>query len=417
MRGGIYPAAPVYILRLFDIFGHGLTTMLQAQNYILLLGLFLIFQKIGSSTIKSTVSLLILLTFPTILGCMLVLWKDVTLSSLMVFSIALIYIADSSTISTRNFHMVKWASLLLIVVSTLIRFNAVTSTAILIVYWVLKFYGNRGLKTSLLKFTIIIAFIFFANFLLTSYSFPKLNKLPPNPMANVIMVNDLIGISKWSRTSLIPFDTENIKTINKASLEDIDRIYSSLGAVVMAENNKSLGGIVKTHPSYYTNIDIFKAWITAVVEYPMSYLAYRWDIFSEIIGAKPYRTFEPTHFNRIDENPFGITFHERETTTYILDYIKQTSGITYGKPWALFLLSIISTLFIVTQRSYQKEEQLLCIFSFISAVFYIAPFFFVSGTGEVRYTFPTIVLGYIPIVMFAFHVIQRYSSRISRINK
>ena len=32
VNGGIFPAAPVYILRFFDLTGHGPTMMVQTQN-------------------------------------------------------------------------------------------------------------------------------------------------------------------------------------------------------------------------------------------------------------------------------------------------------------------------------------------------------------------------------------------------
>ena len=131
VRGGIYPTMPVYILRVFDIFGHGSTLMLQIQNYTLLLGLMLILRTLGASLIASMVSLLGLLLFPTVIGCMLVLWKDVTLTALMVCSVALIYWASQVEKNTRYLNLAKWLSLLLLVLGTLVRFRVV---------WMLLFF-------------------------------------------------------------------------------------------------------------------------------------------------------------------------------------------------------------------------------------------------------------------------------------
>ena len=206
------------------------------------------------------------------------------------------------------------------------------------------------------------------------------------------MANDLIGISKWSRVSLIPFNSTISNSLPKEPIEKIDKIYSSLGAVEMDENNKKLGHIVHVNPSKYAKNDIALSWINAIYKYPLAYLRYRWDLFAEIIGAKSHETFEPTHFNRIDENQFGIVFHDRAITDVVLNYIKSTSNMIIGKPWFFFILSFLSFFAVIKKPLVSQEAKLLSFFSFLSGSLYIFPFFIISGTGEVRYSFPAIIL-------------------------
>lgn len=413
VRGGIYPAAPVYILRLFDVFGFGSTLMLQAQNLILLLGVALILRMLGASLRASAIALIALVAMPTVIGCMLVLWKDVTLASLMILSVTMIFWASQTANKVDiYFQATKWASLLLLILGTLVRFNAITATAIIALYWLTVFYKDQGWKMRGMAFIAIILCMAVSNKLINNYSFPNFNKLEPNPLMYAVMTYDLIGVSGWSRESLVPIASTDSDSMPKASITDIDKIYSSLGALAMDSNNVALGNPVKVYPVKYRNEDIAHAWLLAIYNHPVAYMRYRWDLFAEIIGAKFHGTFEPTHFGRIDENPFGITFQDRSVTNITLKYIQSASNIFFGKPWFEFLLSSLSVILVFKSRRIRPEFKRLAYYSFTAALLYIAPFFIISGTGEVRYCFPAIVLGSVSIFVWVFaHYLQKHEPR------
>ena len=402
VRGNPFPAAPVYMLRLFDITGHGLTLMLQAQNFVLLLSLMMILRILGASLIASVVSLLALLAMPTVIGCMLVLWKDVTLASLLMASVTLIFWATQISEKRVYYQAAKWSSLLLLVLGTLMRLNAITASVVIAIYWLSVFLRGTSWKR---KGFVLIAIIFCmvaSDKLINNFTFPNFTRLPPNTLVYAVMTYDLIGMSGWSRVSLVPIESNNSDSLPKASIIDIDKIYSSLGALAMNDNNVAQGNIVSAYPVKYTNDDIMHAWFSAIYHHPIAYMRYRWDLFSEIIGAKFHSTFEPTHFNRIDENPFGIKFQDRSVTKITLKYIQSTSNIFIGKPWFVFVLSAISVILVFKSRHVRTEFKNLTYYSFAAAMLYITPFFIISGTGEVRYSFPAMVLGSISIFVWLF---------------
>ena len=402
VNGGIFPAAPVYILRLFDLSGHGPTVMVQMQNFILLLSVTLILRMLGASFIATAISLLTLLAMPTVIGCMLVLWKDVTLVALVVLSLSMMFWASQKNKEKVFYQIAKWASLLLLIIGTLVKFNAITSTVIIAIYWLSVFFKNRNLRVKCLAFFLIISSMIVSNKLINGYSFPDFKKLQPNNIVYGLMANDLIGISKWSRESLIPFDVNNTALSAKIPISDIDAIYTSLGSAVMHENNMRLGGVVNIFPVNYKQQDITAAWIAAVIKYPTAYLKYRWDLFSEIIGATNHGTYEPTHFNRIDENKFGITFKDRYTTNITLKYIESASNVFWGKPWFVFFLSAVSVLLIYSSQNIRHDFKILAYYSFGAAFMYIAPFFLVTLSGEVRYSFTAIVFSSVSIFVLIF---------------
>jgi len=401
VNGGIFPTVPVYFLRLFDITGHGPTIMILAQNFILLLSLTLIIRLLGANAIETSLALIVFLLIPTVIGCMLVLWKDVTLVALIISSILLIFSVSIRKVKSQYFKLAKWSSLLLLLIATLVKFNAITCTVILVLYWIGVFRKNKSKQSNVIAFLLIVFSMIFSNKIVNGYTFPNFKKLQPNNIIYSVMNYDLVGISKWSRESLIPFDTTESHNLQRTPIEYIDAIYTSLGSAEMYRKDINSGNNVKYSPQYYTHDDLMNAWINAVKKYPLSYLKYRWDLFSEIIGATDHATFEPTHFNRIDENKFGITFKERKITIYVLKYIEITSGIFFGKPWFIFLLSSISVL-IVYKSKIRDDFKKLAYYSFACAIMFIAPFFLITLSGEVRYSFTPIAISSIPIFVFLF---------------
>ncbi|MDO8843250.1 MAG: hypothetical protein Q7V32_02825 [Methylicorpusculum sp.] len=392
VRGGIFPTAPVYVLRFFDITGHGPTLMIQVQNFILLFSVTLVLRILKVGLITSTISLFALVAMPTVIGCMLVLWKDVTLTALIMLSLTIIFWASQAIKNDIFYKIAKWLALLSLMVGTLVKFNAITSTVIISIYWLSVFYKNKNFQYRFAAFFIIVISMIASNKIINGYSFPNFQKLETNNILYGVMANDLIGISGWSRVSLIPFDLINSAHTPKVPISDIDKIYSSLGSAVMYENNVKLGNIVTIFPEKYRTEDIINAWLTGVFTHPMAYISYRFDLFSEIIGAKTYGTYEPTHFNRIDENKFGIKFQERHITDFTLKYIEWASNVFFGKPWFIFLISFIAVLFIIKNPSIPTQVKMFSFYSFAAAFLYIIPFLLVTLSGEVRYSFTAIVL-------------------------
>jgi len=399
--GGIFPPMPVYILRFFDITDHGSTVMIFFQNWIFLFFYSLILTAFRFNFFALINSLIfLLLGMPLVLGCMLVLWKDVTMTSLIFYSLAIIFVLDRGYISIKYFYIIKWSSFLVLTIATLIRFNAFSATLIIFIYWIYVFYPKLNNLKKLIIIISIISYILFANILINGYRIPSLEKLETNNNFDVLMSYDIVGISGWSRESLLPIESKSSKNLAKVDILEIDNVYSSLGLVIMSQNISSNFNRLKIYPNQYEREDIFKAWIFAILDHPASYLKYRWDIFSEIIGAKPYETYEPTHFGKIDENNLGLHFTESKVTDFILSYIKFTSGTFMGKPWVVFLITFFIFPFLLFNKFINRKDRVFIKFLGITSICYIAPFYFLAGTGEVRYAFPSVVICMVLITIF-----------------
>jgi hypothetical protein len=404
VRGGIFPTMPVYLLRIFDFFGAGPAVMIFVQDFTIIFSLLLSLKFIGARLLPSILMAILLLSMPTVIGCMLVLWKDVTLVAFISMAITIIFWADQQNRQSAYFIFAKWLSLLAIIMATYIRFNSLTSTVVILVYWQLVFLKSRIFSIKILYILVTIFIMILGNNFINSYRIPSFEKLEPNTVLYSVMAYDLLGISGWSRESLIPFNNNGMNVQPKASLDDIDFVYSSLGSSFVQENNAKIGNKVKIFPDNYELVDIFNAWKAAVIKHPISYLNYRMDLFSEIIGFRNHPTFEPTHYNRIDENRFNIKFEERWVTIQMLEYIKHSSGWVVGKPWFIFLVSFLSFLIVLFDKDIVLQIKNFSSFSFVASIFYIFPFIFIPSSGEVRYAFPAIVLAFNPLIVYIFSI-------------
>lgn len=413
VRGGTYPPAPVYLLRLFDVFGNGPTLMVMTQNYILLLSMMLILHKLKAGLLASAITMLAIIAMPVVIGGMLVLWKDVTVTSALLLSMAMIFWASMTDEESTQHRVLKWTSLIFLLVATLVRFNAITSTALVAIYWVTVFGKNQNWRMRAGTFSVILICMVTGNKVINEYRLPSFQKLNPNTIVYGIMATDLIGISGWSRESLIPLDTVESGSSPKVLISDIDDIYSSMGILQMEHNIKVFGNRVNIFPSKFRSEDTVNAWVAAVTAHPMAYARFRWDLFSEIIGATAHETYEPTHYNRIDENSFGIKFQDRHITELTLKYIKSASNKYLGKPWVVFLLSFLSAILVFGSHRIPPNIKMFSHYSFAAMLLYIMPFYFIAATGEVRYSFPAIVLSTIPILVWIFSLNKPILARLN----
>lgn len=409
VQGGIYPAMPVYILRLFDIGGHGLSVMVFVQNFIVVASLAVFLQMLGVRWYGALIALLAVLAMPTVIGCMLVLWKDVTTTALTVASLVMIFWCSRTTQSPLR-GAVKWGALLFLLIATLVRFNAMTATAVVAIYWVATFYPARRMTMKVGAFISILVAMTVSNAVINNYSFPDFRRLAPNGLVYAIMTYDLLGISKWAHVSYLPIRTAEHPDPPRVDLADIDKIYNPLGVIHINTKNQELGRPVHFYPPGFKPDDIVRNWLVAIKEQPIAYLRYRWDLFAELIGATRHATFEPTHFARIDENQFGIKAPPNALADYVTAYIADASATLAGKPWVFLLFSLGATAGVFMRRGISSDLRLISSYATAASVMYLAPIFFMTGTGEVRYTFPSLILSSVPVFVFLLARTHAYAA-------
>ncbi len=396
--GGFAPTSPVYLLRMFDqnSFDNGPALMVFFENFLLLASMGVIGVLLGLRAKTSFVVTLIMLVSPTVIGCMLVLWKDVILTAFSIFGFAIIAASSLEEQHEPWNEAPMYIALAALLLGSLMRFNGILLVAPLLLFWVNTYFRAIIIPKRAVLLVCIAGFFVVTGNIVNSFRFPTFERLEKNPLLDAIMSYDLPGISYWARTPLLPPKVGLESGIQKASMEDIDAIYSSLGAEIMRTNNVRIGNRI-TILDGSTSEQVHKIWRQRVLQYPYAYLRYRIDLFREILGLMPHKLFEPTHFNKIDNNDFGIKFFDRGITTVVLSFIDTMSGIWIGKPWFLFLGAIASSL-VILFKGPDPLPRKITVYSLLAAACYILPYFFISPTGEVRYAFPSLVFAFVPIL-------------------
>ena len=392
VEGFIYPTLPVYVFRLFDIFGNGNAIQFLTQNMIILLCFNLIMSRLRVSWVFILVANVVVLSNPLTMGAMLVLWKDVTLLAMTLLVILALVWRQTSSGQLKFEAYAKWVILIMIFLLGAMRLNALPLALGLFTYWTYIYFPNSLSKfKSALITALTIGSILFTS-LLQTVGFPEINVLRPSPNLQALMVWDLVGISHFVGESIVPFPSKADPDPESTPISTIDAVYTNYGPLVMKDNANSLGLSLTVFPNQYDENDIRSAWIQAVIAYPVEYAQYRLDIFGAIIGTTVERTYEPTHFNTIDENDIGIAFKKMPLTDVVLNYIWQTSGVWIFMPFVIWVFASLIAATSFTRRFPINEVTKVGLSIYFLALAYLLPYLLVAGTGEVRYAYPSTFL-------------------------
>ena len=393
VRGGVFPPMPVYVLRVFDMTGNGVPFLIATQVFTLAFCLLLLCHWLGMNNWQAAGSTTLLMAFPPVFGACLVLWKDVTFSALLLVAVVCIFAAATGR-AERNSKILCGVALAALTVAALLRYNGLAAAIPLGAYWSFVFF--RGIRR-LAAVVAAIAIFVLSSLLVNSYGIFPIRKLDPANNWLGVMANDLVGTSYWAKQSLVPFKGKGPPE-DPVPFRNIEGIYSSIGADVIGHNAKNIGVRLRIYPHESTTDDLRRAWLSAISNHTLAYLRYRFDLFQEIIGLVRGETYEPTHYAKVDPNSFGIRGPDRSVTEYTLAYIRSASHTLFGKPWLVFAISTVCVLIVVFERGVRHPTSALALATWIAAMGYIAPFFIISASGEVRYSVPSTVLCYVSII-------------------
>src|SRR5262245_18344091 len=88
VRGGDYPPFVSYVWRVFDWIWPGPPLMMLAQTFVLLLAFASILRTLGSRRYAIAIGVVLFCLVPPILGPMLVVWKDISVSACLTAAVA-----------------------------------------------------------------------------------------------------------------------------------------------------------------------------------------------------------------------------------------------------------------------------------------------------------------------------------------
>lgn len=386
--GAPYNPGPVYILRLFDVFGQGPASLIFTVAFTIFFASYRIIHNLTSSRNAGLIGQAALFLSPVVSGCLFVLWKDNLMLALVLGSTALTL---EETNKPKLKQTYKWIAFLLLLIAGIIRLNALPLVLIVFAIWLRTNYS----KTTYLKQTAyllgfgLISLVFLQAS--TAIRLPDFKLLPKNDVAYMTLKYDLYGISYFSGERILPL-SEDPAISGSIPIEIIRKAYSPIGGWMVSENAKVLGVNQLLDDGSITNSKLLDIWLNKVASHPLDYLKHRASLFSQTVGAVNGEVFEPTHFGRVDENKFGFEPSNRFITFLALGYVKIISTSFFGKPILFMILG--TTLWFAAKRFRRltpREKETLDLIV-LGSWLYVFTFFFLPPTGEVRYSMPSLAL-------------------------
>ena len=312
--------------------------------------------------------------FPTLLGTLIVNWKDVSLAAFGLLAMALWLLA------------VRYSSRLLLALVALplviaigVRLNSLPLLLPFLVLLVVQPYGRAMRGARAIAMVVIVGSIS-AAYMSTLWRLPDLKRLPPlgHTFAGV-QLWDLIGTSACAGKSLLPPSYTGDGALSVADLRALyDPRHIDL-TVLRREGVKPL-----PIPPGDVSAELADAWKAAIREYPRCYLHHRQTVFAYQMGFAE-RVFIPTH-GGIDNNVYGIAFRNRDAAEARIHAIETGADAWSRRPFWLFVFGAGAVFWVVVVRNRSAPVVLLV---GLGAVLYVCTFIVLAPAADARYIFPS----------------------------
>lgn len=398
--GSQYPPFGSYVWRVFDDIWPGPTLMQFAQNTLLLGSFIWILHLLRWRSSLQILALVMVVALPPILGTMLVVWKDVAVAAFYLSGFATLFFVQQRSPFRRGWLIAL--AVLLVFCGMAYRFNAASGAAPLLVYaaW-LALRGDtlpvQPVKTILIGATLLFA-LFLAVWAVNSFRFPTLARLERNTNMDIIMGFDLVGISRYAGVSVLPARDGGLVPI-----EYVQRIYDPrhLNFIALNDVEKRLA---KLKPE-----EIVRTWLSAVKTHPAAYLRHRAEVFRVYLGLQPGEMFYVTHPS-VDQNELGVTHTPNALTRIAVGYVWERRDSFLIRPWVYYAAAMLAlaTLFAFRGSGKRMEASI----ALGSSLLYLAPMFFITPAGDLRYNFWSI-WGALCCIVFMVSGVRNWCGRTS----
>ena len=380
VSGGDYPPFVSYVWRVLDFIWPGPALMLSVQNFVLVLSFAAIMRTFGYRGTIIAAAVALFCIAPPLLGPMLVVWKDVALSASLCAAVFFLLAANRAT----NPQLCTAAGIAMLFCGAAYRMNAI-SAVLPLVAWLSYggIFAKHGRARAFAAGMATFAGIALAVFIVNGYRYPGMVRFPPPFGIDNVMVHDLAAMTALTGKNLMPAASR--PPMSDDSIEYFRRIYDPRHTNLEKGNDKE--GRLWTALSLPRTL-LHSAFLSAVRGEPQAYLARRSAVFRELIGLTAGPTYMPTYVG-IDPNEEGITHRPSQLTARVLDYIREQSYSTIGKPWFYYLLGTLALAISVARRQSASCAAAVAVYS--SGALYLLPFFFIAPAADVRYNHWSIV--------------------------
>ena len=393
IKDSMWPPMVSYVWRAVDLVSFNPAAMHFAQVLLLLSSIFLVVffftRKIGYATIF----LFVYLSIPVVLGTIAVIWKDVLMAAFFMAGFA-IAVFMRCVVCRWRFIFLSLLAVFLIFLGACSRHNAITGAVPLLFYiaWIVccrvSKYSANTLTGVILLGSVLTGAIFATKIKLDNYSLPYFERLSNSEAGFIqsVRVLDVAGASLCVGSNLFADIAPNLSIAEISDGYDPKHINLSAGLL------RSVGADNR----------IDKIWISTATHHPICFFNNKYQLAKYMIGANEGDQFLITSPS-IDANEYGYSLAKSSLRDSAVTYIVRASKLPFFKPWFLYLMSMISFVYLICVRKLTAG----CLTIYMSAAFYMVGLVLFGNAADARLLLYT-TTGFL-IVMFisVFEFIRR----------
>jgi hypothetical protein len=309
--------------------------------------------------------------FPTMIGTLSCLWKDVPTASFALLGVALWILSLRS-----GREMLFYAAAASYCVALSLRYNALP---LLLPLFVLSIMGLQRLtrRQLLIRSAVLMCAIGLAN-ATTLWRLPDLRQLPPEHVLQGTQLFDLIGVSACENSNFVPAAVSDGKLLTPAQIREVyDPRHVQLSFVKKP-------GIPQLHETDAGG-QVERNWRDDIPTHIGCYLAHRTAVLREQMGVVEGEVFYPTH-GGIDPNPYRIALTHPAAAAQLTSYVVASSTEDWRRPVVLYIAAVICAMLM---WFFAPRLRLIICALFVSSCAYVLGLFFAAPTAEARYIFPS----------------------------
>ncbi|MHB8713933.1 MAG: hypothetical protein ACYC9T_16695 [Trichloromonadaceae bacterium] len=369
----MWPPMVSYVWRTVDLVSLNPSAMHFSQVFLLLFSVFFVVFFFTKKVRYATAFLFIYLSIPVVLGTVAVIWKDVLMAAFFMAGFAAI-VAMRFVINRWGFIILSFLAFFLIFLGVCSRHNAITGAVPLFFYlaWLLcsrtlKIHSHIWLGTILFG-SLLTGAVYVTKTQLDNYSLPKFEKLNNSTAVFIksVRVLDVAGASLCVGSNLFAEMAPDLSLAEIKSGYDPRHINLSKGLLNMIGNDDRIN----------------KIWLNVAYQHPICFFNNKFQMTKYMVGANEGDQFLITAPS-VDNNEYGYYLKKSTYRDSVVDYIVRASHLTFFKPWFLYLISIVSLVYLVRVGRLTADYLTL----YLSAAFYLSGLVIFGNAADARLPF------------------------------
>jgi hypothetical protein len=393
------PPIHAYLFYVFRVLGLGTGGLFFVQTFVLFTGSALIMRRFIRPLPLFVAAFAFFVAsfyyFPTMIGALIVQWKDVLAASFFIFGFALWL----ETNERRSYALLA-AAVFCMFVSAAARFNAIALSIVPLILMVVRPFGQRRppprVRTAAAA---IVACGLFAVFAEATWRLPDFQRLPSENGQRITMSWDLLAVSACEGVDLLP--PEFGRTLSRDELRALYDYRLFDVAYMKRPGYAQLPESAFRRPG---DTAVQRAWARVIPTHLGCYAAHRTSVLTGLLGLVNEPVIEPTA-GGIDPNPFGLHLEHDAAAAELRRFIIAGDGTLWRRVFILFALAPVLVFAIV--RLLGREFAALRVL-LLSAYLYFASLVLAAPATAGRYPFASSVACLLITVIAASLLAMRY---------